>query len=46
MVGSEAVTDNIMAYGTFDVGTQKFTPRSMVEPWQIEAYRSAYFYSA
>lgn len=46
MVGSEAVTDNVMAYGTFDYNTQKLAPRSLVEPWQIEAYRAAYFYSA
>lgn len=46
MVGSDAVTDNVMAYGTFDIATQSLAPRSLVETWQILAYRSAYFYSA
>ncbi|HEY4253730.1 MAG TPA: hypothetical protein VGM87_21155 [Roseomonas sp.] len=46
MIGSEAVTDNIMAYGTFDLGTQKLAPRSLIEPWQVNAYRTAYFHAA
>jgi len=40
-----AVTDNLMAYGTFDIMTQKYAARSLVETWQIEAFRKAYFHS-
>jgi hypothetical protein len=46
MMGTEAVSDNVMAYGTFDMATQKFGPRSLIEIWQVAAYRTAYFYSA
>ncbi|WP_376094378.1 hypothetical protein ACE7GA_00995 [Roseomonas sp. CCTCC AB2023176] len=46
MMGDDAVTDNIMAYGTFDIATQSYMPRSLVETWQVNAYRTAYFYSA
>jgi hypothetical protein len=42
----QAVTDNLMAYGTFDIGTQKYGPRTLIESWQVEAFRTAYFYTA
>ncbi len=45
MIGSEAMNDNIMAYGAFDMATQKFAARSLIESWQVDAYRTAYFYS-
>lgn len=45
MEGNQAVTDNIMAYGTFDMQTQKHGARSLIEPWQVDAYRGAYFHS-
>jgi hypothetical protein len=40
-----AVTDNFMAYGTFDMEKQTHGPRSLCETWQIIALRTAYFYS-
>lgn len=46
MQGAEAVTDNLMAYGTFDIATQKWGARSLIEDWQVAAFRTAYFYSA
>ena len=45
MVGDQAMTDNIMAYGTFDMESQKFGARSLIESWQVDAYRTAYFHS-
>lgn len=45
MQGDQAVTDNIMAYGTFDIGAQKHGPRTLIEDWQVAAYRNAYFHS-
>ena len=45
MVGDQAMTDNFMAYGTFDMRSQTFGGRSLIEPWQVDAYRSAYFHS-
>lgn len=44
--GDDVVTDNIMAYGTFDVGTQRHLGRTLIESWQVEAFRKAYFHSA
>ncbi|MBR0679591.1 hypothetical protein GXW74_03770 [Roseomonas eburnea] len=46
MQNGQAVTDNLMAYGTFDIEAQKHGPRTMVEDWQIDALRSAYFHSS
>ena len=45
MEGGQVMTDNIMAYGTFDMQTQKRGARSLIEPWQVDAYRAAYFHS-
>ena len=45
MMGDQAMTDNIMAYGTFDMETQKFGGRTLIESWQVDAYRTAYFHS-
>lgn len=44
--GGQAVTDNLMAYGTFDIGAQKHGARTLVENWQVAAFRNAYFHSA
>ncbi|MBW6398436.1 hypothetical protein KPL78_11285 [Roseomonas sp. HJA6] len=41
-----AVTDNLMAYGTFDMATQKYGGRTLIDDWQIDAFRHAYFHSA
>jgi hypothetical protein len=38
------MTDNIMAYGTFDMEAQKCGGRSLIEPWQVDPYRGAYFH--
>lgn len=42
----QAVTDNFMAYGTFNHETQKFDGRTLVEDWQMDGLRHAYFHSA
>ena len=42
----QLMTDNFMAYGTFDIATNGFLARSMKEDWQIAALLKAYFCSA
>lgn len=46
MQNGEPMGDNFMAYGTFDIATQSWGARSLSEIWQINALRTAYFYSA
>ncbi|WP_198373201.1 zinc metalloprotease [Roseomonas rosulenta] len=38
------VTNNIMAYGSYDLNNT-YQPRNLIEDWQIEAFRHAYFHS-
>ena len=46
MENGEIMSDNFMAYGTYDIATNSFLARSLKEDWQVAALRTAYFYSA
>lgn len=40
----EVLTNNIMAYGSYDLNGV-YQPRNLIDSWQVEAFRRAYFHS-
>ncbi len=46
MENGNIISDNFMAYGTYDIATNSFLARSLKEDWQIAALLKVYFCSA
>ncbi len=36
--------DNVMSYGQYDIATSKYLARTLIENWQIDALKAAYFH--